>query len=106
MCGAFFFVTLVWYFLYWLQSGPEREGRFGGDGKFFIQWDDKDVQQYWKEHPNALPEGVRRRRGLEAPASSVVDVELVSDEKEPIDKTLKPASDLVKPPSDHIDAAE
>jgi len=38
----------------------------------------------------------------------VVDVELVSNGKEPIDETLKPASDLVimKQPSDHIDAAE
>lgn len=55
MCGAFVLMTLLWHILYTLQSGPEREGRFGSDGKFFIQFDDEDVQQYWKEHPGRLP---------------------------------------------------
>ena len=91
MCGAFVLMTILWYILFSLQHRTEREGRFGSDGKFFIQFDDEDVQQYWKDNPDSLPEGVRRRRGLEA-SSAIVDVEMSSTKEDNPAAELQPAS--------------
>jgi len=54
--GALCCLSAIWYVLYSWQSRDEREGRMGNDIMlpFYIQWDDPDVLEYWRENPSSV----------------------------------------------------